>query len=460
MAAEEISNSRKKTILLVEDDLSIRLALETILKKEGFEVEVTEDGITAQNYVSLKEYDLVLSDIHLPGSRIGGIELLEFIQRTQPSIPVVLMTGFAALSETQNAFNLGAKGFLAKPFKKAELIDTIRGLLPEDAEPLERVEEDLDQHYCRLSIDDFVSGKEIRYAIYIRLSATKYVKVAHEGENIDVGRVRAYREKGIKHLYLERKNFLEYIQFSLGLSQLVTKTNLVSREKGFNLLKHTGELIMEQLYSQEIDENLFPEAKNLIESTVEFLSASEDSVVLLEALSSHSDHLYAHSLGVSLYASLIAKKMKWNSTATQYKVSIAGLMHDVGKKELPQELINKSRSKYDHTDIQLYETHPTRGAEILARMSSMPADVLQIVAHHHERDSGTGYPYRLTKGKIHPLAKLIAVADEFCKFAIKNPDHQGSSPKEAYKRLMMLQSNALDANFLKVLGEVVGIQSL
>jgi HD-GYP domain-containing protein (c-di-GMP phosphodiesterase class II) len=105
-------------------------------------------------------------------------------------------------------------------------------------------------------------------------------------------------------------------------------------------------------------------------------------------------------------------------------------------------------------EIKMLETHPTRGAEILSRLSTVPTDVLQIALQHHERDLGTGYPSGVKKGKTHPLARLVGVADEFCYWVIKGPDSPGIPPLEAVERITMLNGNTIDPLFLQALRKI------
>src|SRR5690606_25994723 len=119
-------------------------------------------------------------------------------------------------------------------------------------------------------------------------------------------------------------------------------------------------------------------------TSMELLVKDEQTFDLLSILNSHSDHLYAHSLGVSMYSVMIAKAMDWNSTAALFKLSFGGLMHDIGKKEISPEILNKSRASLSYKERQVLETHPVRGKEIMESLKSAPSEVVAIVYEHHE----------------------------------------------------------------------------
>ena len=175
---------------------------------------------------------------------------------------------------------------------------------------------------------------------------------------------------------------------------------------------------------------------------------------LLLMLNAHTDHLYAHMLGVSAYSVMIAKEMKWQSPSTLFKIAMGGLLHDIGKKEIPTDLLNKKRSEMTPQEIHLYETHPMRGMEILSQIQSIPSDVLYIALEHHENCLGLGYPRHLSKSFIHPMAKLVSVANEFCNMVLKGPQSMNIEPQEALHKMHDFLPGRFDPQFLAALMRV------
>ncbi len=88
---------------------------------------------------------------------------------------------------------------------------------------------------------------------------------------------------------------------------------------------------------------------------------------------------------------------------------------------------------------------------MLSAIPRIPAEILQVVMQHHERDCGLGYPCNLSRSRIHPLAKVIAVADEFCDLAIRRPGGPAISPTEALQRIITLHGTVLDPDALAAL---------
>ncbi len=110
----------KAKILVVDDEESIREFLEIMLKKEGYEVTLAEDGLKAKELVQKKSFDMIISDLQMPN--MTGIELLKFIRQNYPEILFMMITAFGTTETAVEAMKMGAYDYLTKPFK----IDEVR----------------------------------------------------------------------------------------------------------------------------------------------------------------------------------------------------------------------------------------------------------------------------------------------------------------------------------------------
>jgi len=115
------------SILAVDDDEALRTLLTTILEKEGFRVTTAIDGDQAIEIIQKQTFDLILLDIMLP--TISGLEVLKFIKDTVPETKVVMLTAYSQLKVAVKTKELGADDFIAKPFMRPDLLNTIKGLL-------------------------------------------------------------------------------------------------------------------------------------------------------------------------------------------------------------------------------------------------------------------------------------------------------------------------------------------
>jgi putative nucleotidyltransferase with HDIG domain len=448
-----MENAVPRKILIVDDDYYFRNTLERSLAQCGHDTASAENVQEAQNVLTQRPFDLVISDINMPEQ--SGIDLLLWIKATR-SLPVILMTGQIDLLKKYEDQKKHADGFLPKPFKREDLLGLIAGCLPDIGKFLSpKIEEaNLDLQFCKISIDDFVYGREMKFDIFVRLSETNYVKIAHSGEDITPERILSYKGKKIPFLYLKKEDLQKYLELNLVLTTAVRSSSQISHTKKMNLIKHTSEVMLQGFFGSELKKEDFLQAGALVENAVSILSENSDAANLLIMLSTHTDFLYAHSVGVSLYSTLIGKALGWQAPSTIFKLALGGLLHDVGKKEIPRTILEKTRNDLTTDEIALLETHTIRGADILASLQCIPSEIIQIVHEHHENCLGCGYPSHLKKNKINPLAKVVAVANDFCELVLKNPDSMGYKPTEAIHRLMTFREKYYDE---AALGALAGL---
>ena len=450
-----------KKILLVEDDDYFRSAVKDLLSKK-YDVLEAANGKIARDLLILTSVDLVLSDIQMP--HFTGVDLLEWVKKNRPS-PVILMTGFSHILETQRAHELGADDFLPKPFKEQDLMEKVLKLIglikPDDlAATTHSGPIDLDKEFCKIPIEDFVAEKEMEYGIYLRMSQTKYIKIAHTGGKLSEDKIKAFRDKGVSHLFIKQEDFSKLVGFTLLVSKAVSSSGQVDHAKKMRFMRYTGEMIMQQAYVAGTDEALFKNAKDFLSTSMDILTEDEETYTLLHLLSNHTDYLYAHSLGVSMFSVMIAKQLGWQSPQTLFKLAFAGLFHDIGKKEIPADLLEKPRSTLTQQERALLETHTTRGMEILQSLKTAPTEVIQVAYEHHEDVLGQGFPQGLQKLKIHPFSLIVAVANVFCEYTIRCP--QNPAPKTASGAIQAMRTfklASLDHNAFEALVKVTNSMS-
>jgi nitrogen regulation protein NR(I) len=114
-------------ILLIEDDAGLATNLCDVLTEDGFEVAVCNRGDEGLRRANKDEYDVVLTDLRLPG--LGGLELVKQLHETQPRLPVVLMTAHGTIETAIEATKLGAYDYLQKTFEMPELLGVLHRAL-------------------------------------------------------------------------------------------------------------------------------------------------------------------------------------------------------------------------------------------------------------------------------------------------------------------------------------------
>lgn len=125
----------KRSILIVEDDITFGVMLKTWLQKKGFTISSASSIAQAQKQLKEQQPDLILSDLRLPDK--DGIYLLQWIDKQRLCIPMIIMTNYAGIQSAVTAIKLGADDYIAKPFNPDELLKKIHETLDK---PLKKAE--------------------------------------------------------------------------------------------------------------------------------------------------------------------------------------------------------------------------------------------------------------------------------------------------------------------------------
>ena len=116
-----------ETILLVEDDVSIRKALQLNLQLEGYELLCAEDGEIGRRLSESEHLDLIVVDLMLP--RLSGLDLIRELRQRRAELPILVLSAKDQEADKVMALSLGADDYMTKPFGLAELLARVRALL-------------------------------------------------------------------------------------------------------------------------------------------------------------------------------------------------------------------------------------------------------------------------------------------------------------------------------------------
>jgi putative nucleotidyltransferase with HDIG domain len=445
-------NKTKNTscALVVDDEESIREIICDFLKDRGYKVYEANNGKEALDV--LKEHpdiNLIFSDIKMPV--MDGMTLFLEIKKFKYPPDFILLTGFTDVLNMETAYNLGVNEFIEKPFTQDDLLTSIE-LIEHSRSGLDtKAQVSIDLEYCRVHIDDFTSGSNTPADVYLKIGTNKYLRVAKKDTPLALDRVENYKSKGLNYLFLKKEDFADYVGMNVALSKAISKAKAPKRQK-LQVLKHSLDVMVQSTYINSMDKEKYNECKDMVESTLNLVLSQKELFDLLNLLKTHSKEAYDHSLAVSLYACAVCNHWGWRSTFVLNKIIMTGLFHDIGTKELPPELLLKARINMTKEELKLYESHTSRGAYILSQTTNIPEDVVTVALQHHETIRGTGYPNKLNRMRIHPLAKIIGTVDLF----VDNIFTQGEKAdvKITIDTIYKIMKEDVDLQTLKALMEI------
>jgi DNA-binding response OmpR family regulator len=124
-----------QTILIVDDDPNIVVALEFLMRHAGYAVATAGDGRQALDYLADREADLLILDVMMPN--LNGFEVCAEVRATPrlARLPILILTAKGREAEKARGLALGANAYLSKPFATHELVELVRRLLPANKRP-------------------------------------------------------------------------------------------------------------------------------------------------------------------------------------------------------------------------------------------------------------------------------------------------------------------------------------
>lgn len=162
-----------------------------------------------------------------------------------------------------------------------------------------------------------------------------------------------------------------------------------------------------------VEKNSEFNAEELLSDTLGLIERRESPTGIMDMILNMHDYddcTYSHSLNVALICNIFAGWLRF-SPAERELATACGLFHDVGKIQIPADIIKKP-GKLTPAEYKIVKTHPLESYKMLSRFN-LPDDVKNAALMHHERCDGSGYPYGFTSEKINRFAKLVAIADVY-----------------------------------------------
>lgn len=166
----------------------------------------------------------------------------------------------------------------------------------------------------------------------------------------------------------------------------------------------------------------------------EWVARDDSQFGYLLDMSSHDFYTSTHMVNVGVGCGLLVRAMKPSDEALFTLAVQGGLLHDVGKRDIPPEILNKA-GKLDPEEWDVLRKHPSLGHDELAAYANMPPGVLEMARDHHERLDGKGYPNGVFDGQIGFLARVCAVVDVFDAITASRPYRGPTHPRDALRMM-------------------------
>lgn len=423
-----------RAILIADPDFD-RGTLESIEKDPKFKSCIpihAAEAARAQELLAdqtLKLAGLFVSP-KIQGQRsLGWISVIRCSFYQRPQLPVVILYDTPMTITEEMLRRMGVRKCFKKPFSYEQMLEFTKPIVVD----LERSHSSPEQpqapsgEFVSIRADDFLSGADSLFDVFVRISDERFVKILHRGDAFNVERVTAYLSKGVDYFYIKKEEQERYLDFCDKLSSAILKREDVPMEIKVSQTLNLGEQTLGYLKSHGLSESSISYAGAYARRTEELVKQLNPAKHKILTLFMADVSSYEHGVATTLICSLIGAKLDFGSSQVFQGVGTAVLLHDIGLFQMPEKFRDENERVLSPKERELYQTHPSVGAEMLSKIPGISATIVQAVAQHHERLGKAGFPKRVGVGKINRIAEVIGVSDEFVRL-LRHSEADGMNP--------------------------------
>lgn len=423
----------QQSILVLDADFRFLDSLKKDPKNDKHPVVTTSDGKKAQLHISDRNNGLAGIFVN-PNVRFEpnwlSVVRCSFMNRPTVPIHVILDKDKSIELTPEELRRLGVKDTIKKPMSYSQMVEMVspialgfdaRVALAKAKELEAKSPSDLtqDSAYIAIRAEDFLSGTNSIFDVFIRLGASKYVKLLTAGDSFTLDRVENFIKKGVTHLYIRKEVQEVYLNYCDHLATALVKSDVAPQEFKMSQVMNQGDEVMKHLMANGVSEANIKYATKFV-SNVRLLA---DQVVAADNgyLRGFTKNvaLYEHGVATAMLAGMLANAMELCSEKPVEIVGMAALFHDSALSTMPEKFWTEDESQMTPEERALYRKHPEIAAENLRKISKFDVMAATAISEHHMRLGSRGFPERTGTTIMSRVSEIIGICDDAAKMIVR-----------------------------------------
>ncbi len=222
------------------------------------------------------------------------------------------------------------------------------------------------------------------------------------------------------------------------------------------IFKHARQLtksVMDEVrLGNALDAN---KAKETVEDCVDSIIRNPDALMWLSKIRNVDSYTADHSLNVAILAIAFGRHLGFERDDLT-KLGLCGLLHDIGKMKIPQEILQKTQPLTED-EMSILQGHPIHGRNILMSHPNLYHGITDVAHSHHEHLDGTGYPRGIKEMGLSPNTRIISIVDTYDNYTTSQPRSPARSSLEAMRYLYAKRGAKFDSQLVDSFIQCVGL---
>jgi len=310
----------------------------------------------------------------------------------------------------------------------------------------------LEFYFFPINIKKINPNSIIKFDLYIK-TGPKFILYKNRHIKITTEDIVRLLDNMVETLYIhkkDKKNYRNYLEENL---EEMLKSEQIPIQRKAEALHESAINVIQDVFENPRSGESIQRSKEIIGHTVDFIIATPQSFVNLLKIRKHDYYTYTHSVNVCTFLVSLSREIGIQDKGILKAVGEGGLLHDLGKSKIPSSIINKP-GKLTKTEWEVMQQHPIFGVEIAKETRDINEVSVTIIAQHHERPSGNGYPSRLKGDELNVFARMASIVDVYDAITTNRSYSVARTPMEAAQFLLQNKhdfSEDLLKTFIKML---------
>lgn len=281
-------------------------------------------------------------------------------------------------------------------------------------------------YYSKMDVNQLLQDFPLPFNLYIKLD-NKLAAYKKQGDVIKSKDITRLQDNGFSYIYVHNRDMDKKKDFTeKNLSQLL---NLPGTDTLFKVdcIYESLTNVTADIYNNPATPGLPDRIKQMMTQAAYFMSSHSDAFKAVLTITRHEAYNTTHPVNVALSLIALAYKSGIKDIGLLTEAGTGGLLHDIGKINIPASIICK-KTTLTEAEWELIREHPSDGVKIAEKYGLTAGEGLDIIGNHHEKRNGQGYPAGFRDEDKGDLAEMTSIVDVFDAITSDKPYSMAKPP--------------------------------